>query len=128
MTAPSRESGPNPCTSCTAVTTDSRPRALLGYPQPRGRPTPGTMFYGPFDYPGRRPDGPWHEDETLALVRAWRRGDSLDELSERHHRPVEAILSRLRDRGAIDTRPAPAAPRAPAFGLMPGAMPVATRG
>lgn len=66
------------------------------------------MFYGPFDYPGRRADGPWHEDETLALVRAWRRGDSLDELSERHHRPVEAILSHLRARGAIDARPAPA--------------------
>jgi hypothetical protein len=59
------------------------------------------MFYGPFDYPGRRPDGPWHEDETLALLRAWRRGDTLDELSERHHRPVEAIVSRLRDRGEM---------------------------
>jgi hypothetical protein len=59
------------------------------------------MFYGPFDYPGRRPDGPWHEDETAVLLRAWRRGDSLEELSERHHRPIEAILSRLRDRGAL---------------------------
>jgi hypothetical protein len=62
------------------------------------------MFYGLFDYPGRRPDGPWHEDEILALLAAWRRGDTLDELSERHHRPVEAILKRLRDRGEIDGR------------------------
>jgi hypothetical protein len=61
------------------------------------------MFYGPFDYPGRRPDGPWHEDETLVLLRAWRSGDSLDELSERHHRPIEAIVSRLRDRGALES-------------------------
>lgn len=58
------------------------------------------MFHGPFDYPGRRPDGPWHEDETLVLLGAWRRGDSLDEMSERHHRPVEAIVNRLKDRGA----------------------------
>lgn len=85
------------------------------------------MFYGPFDYPGRRPDGPWHEDETLALVRAWRRGDTLDELSERHHRPVEAIVSRLRDRGAFDARPsAGAVPRAAVFGL--AALPVPSRG
>lgn len=85
------------------------------------------MFYGPFDYPGRRPDGPWHEDETLALLRAWRRGDSLDELSERHHRPVEAILSRLRDRGAIESRPA-ASPRHGGF-TMPGlSVPLLSRG
>jgi hypothetical protein len=62
------------------------------------------MFYGLFDYPGRRSDGPWHEDETLALLRAWSSGDSLDELAERHHRPVEAIVNRLRDRGAFGVR------------------------
>jgi hypothetical protein len=83
------------------------------------------MSYGPFDYPGRRPDGPWHEDETLVLLRAWRCGDSLDELSERHHRPVEAIVSRLRDRGALDT-PRPA--RRVAFGLSTLGMPLMSRG
>ncbi len=87
------------------------------------------MFYGPFDYPGRRPDGPWHEDETLALVRAWRRGDTLDELSERHHRPVEAIVSRLRDRGAFEARPAATpASRGALFGLGPTPLPLPTRG
>jgi hypothetical protein len=87
------------------------------------------MFYGPFDYPGRRPDGPWHEDETLALLRAWRRGDTLDELSERHHRPVEAIVSRLRDRGAIDARPASGGlSRSATFGLLPGTLPIPSRG
>jgi hypothetical protein len=83
------------------------------------------MSYGPFDYPGRRPDGPWHEDETLVLLRAWRCGDSLDELSERHHRPVEAILSRLRDRGALET-PRPA--RHAAFGLGTLGLPLMSRG
>lgn len=85
------------------------------------------MFYGPFDYPGRRADGPWHEDETLALLRAWRRGDSLDELSERHHRPVEAILSHLRDRGAIDARPAATA-RSTGFSLGGLGLPQLSRG
>ena len=80
------------------------------------------MFYGLFDYPGRRSDGPWHEDEILALVTAWRRGDSLDELSERHHRPIDAIVRRLRDRGAIDSaslsgrRPVGSLLATPAFG------------
>ncbi len=83
------------------------------------------MSYGPFDYPGRRPDGPWHEDETLVLLRAWRCGDSLDELSERHHRPVEAILSHLRDRGALET-PRPA--RRAGFGLGALGMPLMSRG
>jgi hypothetical protein len=85
------------------------------------------MFYGPFDYPGRRPDGPWHEDETLVLLRAWRSGDSLDELSERHHRPVEAILSRLRDRGALDAQPT-SSPRRSAFCLAALGSPVPSRG
>ncbi|MFM1987892.1 MAG: hypothetical protein RJA99_849 [Pseudomonadota bacterium] len=84
------------------------------------------MFYGPFDYPGRRADGPWHEDETVALLRAWRLGDSLDELSERHHRPIEAILSHLRIRGALDTRPAPARPAGFTMGGL--AMPQLSRG
>ena len=86
------------------------------------------MFYGPIDYPGRRPDGPWHEDETLALVRAWRRGDTLDELSERHHRPIEAIVSRLRDRGAFEARPAASSPRTSVFGLVPAPLPLPSRG
>lgn len=73
------------------------------------------MFYGPFDYPGRRPDGPWHEDETLVLLRAWRHGDTLDELSERHRRPVEAIVARLRDRGALGARPAAPSRAIPSF-------------
>jgi hypothetical protein len=60
------------------------------------------MFYGLFDYPGRRPDGPWHEDETTALLSAWRQGETLEELAERHHRPIEAIIRRLRDRGESD--------------------------
>ena len=85
------------------------------------------MFYGPFDYPGRRPDGPWHEDETLVLLRAWRSGDSLDELSERHHRPVEAILSRLRDRGALDAQ-RPVSPRRAAFSLAGLGSPLPSRG
>lgn len=83
------------------------------------------MSYGPFDYPGRRPDGPWHEDETLVLLRAWRCGDSLDELSERHHRPVEAILSHLRDRGVLET---PRPVRRASFGLSTLVMPLMSRG
>ena len=78
---------------------------------------PTTMFYGPFDYPGRRPDGPWHEDETAALLSAWRHGETLEELSERHHRPVSAIVSRLRDRGAIEPSAAAKAVAA-GFGLV----------
>jgi hypothetical protein len=84
------------------------------------------MFYGPFDYPGRRPDGPWHEDETLALLRAWRRGDTLDELSERHHRPVEAIVSRLRDRGEMDA--ASGGGRPAGFGLATASAGAPSRG
>jgi len=85
------------------------------------------MFYGPFDYPGRRPDGPWHEDETLVLLRAWRRGDSLDELSERHHRPIEAILSRLRDRGALES-PQASSSRLASLGLSRPALLLPSRG
>lgn len=76
------------------------------------------MFYGPFDYPGRRADGPWHEDESLALVRAWRRGDSLEELSERHHRSTEAILAHLKERRALEARLSPES-RLAAFSGMP---------
>jgi hypothetical protein len=76
------------------------------------------MFYGLFDYPGRRPDGPWHEDETAALLAAWRRGDTLEELAERHHRPIEAIVRRLRDRGEAETRPSPSRSLAFPFGRL----------
>ena len=109
------------------MTTDRRVRALDKYPNHVGRTPPSPMFYGPFDYPGRRPDGPWHEDETLVLLRAWRSGDSLDELSERHHRPIEAILSRLRDRGAIEAQRA-LTPSVSPFGFAPHCMPLLSHG
>ena len=60
------------------------------------------MISGLFDRPGWTPEGRWSDDERLTLARAWRRGESLRDLAERHCRSVEAVARQLQHQGAID--------------------------
>jgi hypothetical protein len=60
------------------------------------------MSSGLFDCPGWTPEGRWSDDERLTLARAWRRGESLRELADRHGRSLESITRQLQHQGAID--------------------------
>ncbi len=63
------------------------------------------MHTGPFDRPGWQPDGPWQDDERTELTRAWRRGDSPQEIGERHGRTARSIVLQLyRQRELDDAR------------------------
>lgn len=60
------------------------------------------MHTGPFDRPGWQPDGPWHDDERSELTRAWRRGATPQEISERHRRTARSIIQQLHRQGELD--------------------------
>jgi hypothetical protein len=64
------------------------------------------MISGLFDRPGWTPEGRWTDDERLTLARAWRQGESLLDLAERHCRPLEAVARQLEHQGAIDAQTA----------------------
>jgi hypothetical protein len=58
------------------------------------------------DRPGWRANGPWHEDELQALMRAWKRGDSITEIAEAHGRSRQSVARELvRARLALDVGP-----------------------
>jgi hypothetical protein len=61
-----------------------------------------AMISGLFDRPGWTPEGRWSDDERLTLARAWRRGESLRDLAERHCRSIESVARQLQHQGAID--------------------------
>jgi hypothetical protein len=60
------------------------------------------MHTGPFDRPGWQPDGPWQDDERSELAWAWRRGETLQEIGERHGRTARSVVQQLHRQGEID--------------------------